>query len=53
MCFPGEAMFAFKWSFSELFFSSFFCSFSELFFYNISITNSKTSKVNQQSVLNH
>ena len=32
-----------NWSFSELFF---------LFFFNISITNSKTSKVNQQIVLN-
>ena len=27
-------------------------SFSELFHFNISRTNSKTSKVNQQSVLN-
>ena len=33
-------------------FQSFFFSFSELFF-NISHKNSKTSKVNQQFVLNH
>ena len=38
---------AVNWSFSELFFS-----FSELFIFNISRKNSKTSEVNQQSVLN-